>query len=277
MPTVVGGVTVRNTGKIITPDTRLCTLVYAPSGYGKTTLGATLDVFTKKYRGKPTLFVACEAAEGGGTMSIEDYKVDYVRPDNLDQMRALVAALLTDSTYGGVVLDSASEVVRRFIQPYSLKFPAKVKDPRRDAGVPVRDDYQTMGEEMRRLLNQFICLTAESLDPRFRKDLMVTALLKEKTDDSGNLVRIGPDLPGALSEAATAMFQTVGTIRVKSVATQDPATKKVTRTTSRVLATSADGVWVLKDRTRRFPVDCEPNFVEIYEKGWLPTFEAVAA
>jgi hypothetical protein len=249
-------------------------LVYALGKYGKTTFGATLDKLCKDTLGKPALFVACEAGKGGGTMSIQEFGVDVVIPQSLNELRAIITSLVGDQNYGGVVLDSSTEVVNRFIKPYALKFPSKMRDPRREAGVPARDDYQTMGEEMRKLLNSLIALTCNP-DPKLCKHLIVTALLKERTDDNGNIIKIHPDLPGAMADTATAMFQTVGTIKVKTRVVRGEDNKPC-RVNDRVLVTEGDGVMVLGDRTHCFPAEGPLDMSVIWEKYWVPRFTTAA-
>lgn len=268
----LGGVEVQNTNFLITPSTRLCVLCFAPSGFGKTTLGATLDKLTKEFLKKPTLFIAVEAGEGGGTMSLEGLGVDFVRPDNLNAFEQILAALSTDTTYGGVVLDSASEHVKRFIQPYALTFPSREKMETRKAGVPERSDYQTMGEKIRQHFNQLINLTTHP-NEQVRKHLLVTALEKDRTDDRGTLISIQPDLPGAMAGTATAMFQTVLSIVIKPQVVPDPmkpgATKRIN---TRVLISDSDGLRQTKDRTRLFPNNSEPDLAKIYREHWTKKF-----
>lgn len=265
------GLTVRNTSTLFTPDTRLCVLCYAPTKYGKTTLCATLDELTKKHLGKPTLGIAVEAGEGGGTASIEAAGVDFITPTNFNEFNAVIASLASDTTYGGVFLDSASEYVKRFLQPYALKFPTKGAPPAtRVTGVPARDDYQTMGEQARIHFNQLINLTTHP-NLNIRKHLLVTALSKEKTDDNNTITAIQPDLPGAMSASASAMFQTVCTIKIKSMVEKSPEGKPIRRT-ARVLSTEGDGIRVCGDRTHRFPPECEPNLCKIWEEYWIPSF-----
>ncbi len=276
MPESLGGVPVRNTANLITPDTKICVLVYAPGKFGKTTLGATLDKLTREVLGKPSIFVAVEAADGGGTMSIQDFGVDFVQPTSLSELRAVAAGLETDTKYGGVILDNSTEVVKQFVQPYALKFASKMKDPRREAGVPARDDYQTMGEEMRKLLNRFVRLSAHP-DLRIRKHLVVTALLKEKLDEDGKVViRIQPDLPGAMADAATAMFQTVATIKIREKIVRG-ADNKPMRTYERVLTTEGTGVWILGDRTHCFPAEGPLDLAAVWKDGFVPRFGQGAA
>ena len=101
MSNTLAGLTVRSTRDLINPETRFCMMLWAYAKRGKTTFGKSMDAFTKKYMGKPTLFIAVEAGEGGGTMSIQDAEIDYVCPTTMDEFNKLVAALGSDSTYGG--------------------------------------------------------------------------------------------------------------------------------------------------------------------------------
>lgn len=268
----IGELEVRNTADIINPNTRLCGLVFAAGGFGKTTFGATLDKMTKKFMNKPTVFIAVEAGEGGGTMSIQDFGVDYVIPSSIDDMERVIAGLSSDTTYGGVVLDSCTEYVKRFVQPYALKFPSRERLETRNAGVPERSDYQTMGEKLRQQINRLINLTVHP-DLNIRKHLLVTALEREKTDKDGNPIYIQPDLPGAMASTAVAMFQTVMSIGLRAKVVQDPVTKKTGRVLERVLLCQGDGIRQVKDRTNMFPNNGPVDLAEIWERHWLPRLE----
>jgi len=266
----IGGIQIKNTAHLINTDTRVCMMVYATPKTGKTTLSSTLNKLTLKHLGKPTLFVAVEAGEGGGTMSIQDAGVDYVCPANYNDFQALLVALQTDTTYGGIVLDSSTEYVNRYLKPYALNFPSREKIPTRAAGVPERSDYQTMGEKARSDFNTLINLTTHP-NMNIRKHLIVTALERVKESD-GKIVAIQPDLPGAMSSSATAMFQTVGQIAIRGKVQKNPTTGQNERVQERVLVTGGDGVRVVGDRTHILPAECqEMDMLEIWEKYWLPT------
>ena len=273
--TTLAGLPIRSTRDLINPETRICMMIWAYAKRGKSTFGATLDAFTKKYMGKPTLFIAVEAGEGGGTMSIQDQEIDYVTPTTMDDLNKIIASLGSDTTYGGVVLDSASEYVNRFLKPYALKFPYTKGSPpaTRLAGVPEQGDYQTMGERARSDFNQLINLTTNP-DPKIRKHLLVTALEMEKKDRDGNVLRIGPALPGAMMEGSTSMFQTVGTIELRTEVGKD-ANGKPTRTTLRTLVTDAteENKKILGDRTKCIRSSMPLDFVQIWEQGFVPRFK----
>lgn len=277
--TSLGGIAVKNTKHLINPDTKICMMLWAHPKRGKTTFASTLDAMTKKHFGRPTLIVAVEAGEGGGTMSIQDSDVDYICPTSMEELNKIIAALANDTKYAGVILDSATEYVNRFLKPYALKFPYTKGSPSatRLQGVPEQGDYQTMGERARMDFNALINLTSHS-DPKIRKHLLVTATEKEKTDrTTGAITRIGPDLPGAMAEAATAMFQTVGTIELRTRVEPDPTDpsgKRTRRVTERILVTDAteEGKKIVGDRTKCIKSGMPLDFVEIWEQGFVPRF-----
>jgi hypothetical protein len=259
---------IHNTRDVINENTKICALVYARAKFGKTTMASTLDAMTKKFFGKPSLYIAVEAGEGGGTMSVREMEVDYVSPNTEEEMSEVLAGLASDKYYGGVILDSSSEYARRILQPYAMRLPSRERQPQRLLGVPDRGDYQTMGEAARKTFNSLVALTvAENYE--IRKHLVVTALYKERQDDDGNLVKIHPDLPGAMADTATAMFQTVGTLELKA-RVQRGEDGKPQRTLERVFVTEADGVKVIGDRTHLFPKEGPADFVELWERYWVP-------
>ena len=274
----IGNCTVKSTKNLLNESTRLCALLYAPAKFGKTELASSLDEFTRKYRGKPTLFIASEVAEGGGTMTLNNKDIDYVMPSNWNDMETLLASLATNEYYGGIVLDNASDYVSRIVKPHALAFPAKERETgARTVGVPVRSDYQVMGECTRTQLNRLINLTNENTPERYRKDLIVTALQREKTDEQGNLQGIVPDLPGALADSVTAMFQSVLSIGVKQkvIKNADGSSKRLS---TRILYSAVDpmrrtddrmGIFKAAHETTLTSEDGKPlGLVPIYER-WL--------
>lgn len=273
----VGGIQVRNTKNLIGPNTKICSMIYAPAKRGKTVFGATLNKLTMKYGGKPTLFIAMEPSDGGGTMSLRDEDIEYVMPSTMEELSRIVAGLASDTRYGGVVFDSATEYVNRFLKPYSLAFPMTkgTPAPQRKAGVPDQTDYQTMGEQLRIDFNKLLNLTVHP-DLKIRKHLLVTALEKEKyTRDGKELVSIQPDLPGAMASVATSMFQTVGCIELRTKITPDPAKPGATRREIiRQLLTEAseENKRIVGDRTGCIPTGSPLDWLEIYERCWVPRF-----
>ena len=279
-----GGLVVHSTKEVFGPNTKICMMLYQAAKRGKTTLAASLDKITRKYDNKPTLFVSMEASDGGGTLSLKDLDIDYVQPTTRLELDSIVAALQNDTHYGGVVIDSASEYVKRFLQPFALQntFLGADHYPTRAYGVPARNDYQFMGEVGRIFFNRLIQMTA-ARDLNKRKHLIVTALIKERTDDRGAIIRVGPDLPGAMSDSATAMFQTVAQVGVRVKLAPDPSNPKAKRRIhERFLRVKPTGPEILDDRTGVFPHGFsltddsgQPIGLDvIYEKYWLPAVEA---
>lgn len=276
----IAGLEIRNTKDILNKDTRMCHLVYAAGKRGKTTLAASLDEFTRKTLGKPTLFAAVEPADGGGTASVQEFGVDYVMPRDHGEMDKLIAALQADTHYGGVVLDNGSDYVKNMVQPYALKFPSRERQAVREMGVPDRGDYQSMGEFLRQQLIRLINLTKHP-DLNIRKHFVMTALLREKTDNEGNVVAIQPDLPGAMSSTATAMFQTVSCVEIKRKVGPDPSNPKVTKAINqRMLVSDGTAVKILGDRFKVFPAEYAlttddgkyKGYLQIWEELWVPRF-----
>jgi hypothetical protein len=271
----LAGLEVRNTANLITPDTKICSLCFAPGGFGKTTFGASLDKMTKRFFNKPSLIIGVEAGEGGGTMSIQDFGVDFVTPTTRDEALKLFATLHTDTKYGGIVLDSSSEYIHRFLKPIALKFEDKEKTATRSTGTPARQDYQVMGEMMRSDLNMLINLTTHP-NLNVRKHLFVTALQKDKLNPKGDPLSIHPDLAGAMADVAIALFQTTCSLAIEPQSSRD-ATGKITKWNARVLLTDGNGVLKVKDRTKCIPDRCEPDWEKIWEKYFIPRFEKSAA
>jgi AAA domain-containing protein len=277
----LGGVKLHNTADLLNEHTKLCLLLYAGPKFGKTTVAASMDAMTRKFFGKPTLFIAVEPADGGGTMSIQHLGVDFVMPNSWSEFTSVIASLASDKTYGGVVLDNVTDLVKRFIMPYCIAMPyekaGKGGPPAtRALGVPAQGDYQTAAEVLRTKLNELMNLT-RARDTSVRKHLAVVALEKNKTDRDGNLIRIQPDLPGAMAEDASAMFNTIASIAIKTTVEpldQNNPKAGTHRVSNRILVTEGDGVKILGDRMKAFPKEGPTDLCEVWEKHFLPRIEA---
>jgi hypothetical protein len=252
-------------------------LVQARPKFGKSTFAATLNEFTKAHMGKEVLFIATERAEGGGTTSIQDMDVPFVQPRNYQELQAILASLQTDTTYGGVVLDNATDMVNWIIKPHALTFPTRgAPPPTRATGVAARDDYQVMGELTRQTLNQLINVT-KATNPAQRKHLIVTVLERERQDE-GVVTAIQPDLPGQMADNAAAMFELYCGIEIANTVKPDPANPKATiRVSERVFSTKGDGKRQLADRYKIFPERGPANLKTLMEEYWLPKVAQVEA
>lgn len=273
----IGNLEIRNTAELLGPWTRLCACMWAQPKFGKTFWASGLDKVTRRWYNGKTLFIAVEAADGGGTMSIRGAGIDYVEPTSFSEFQGIVSALQSDSTYSGVVLDNASDLVKRYIQPEALKLPYEKGAPpaSRMKGVPAQGDYQTMGEMLRTELNKLVNLTKQSTPEKQRKHLIVTALQYEKTNRKGDeTISIGPALPGQMADTASAMFQTMLTIEVEPRVVVNPNNAKETiRQYERVVVSQADGKKILGDRLALFPARGTFDLEKFWAEVWLPATE----
>jgi hypothetical protein len=265
----LAGIPVRNTSNLITKDTKICSLCFAGPGFGKTTLSATLDKMTKRFFGKPTLIIAVEAGEGGGTMSIQEAGVDFVTPTSMSELRMVIASLQADTIYGGVVLDSGTEYAKSLAKKTALKMPSKDKSPAasRAEGVPDQGDYNVLGEMIREDFHQLIKLTCHP-NLNVRKHLMVTALVKEQQDrKTQDIISVHPDLPGHMGQGSPALFQTSMSMVIQAKVMDGK------RINQRVLLTQGNNVLKVRDRTGCVPDKCEADWEKIWEKYWIPRIE----
>ena len=179
---------------------------------------------------------------------------------------------------GEVVLDSATEMVKKFVKPKALAFPARDKGPvqgqLRTAGVAGRSDYQVMGELTRQVFQSLLNMSAMA-DPGLKKHIIVTATDRTMENDAGIVTFIGPELPGAMAASAAAMFQISATITLKTSVIGGQ------RVTKRFLSTDTQGPEALKDRFNVFPkegVQLKANLedtsgmdlCEMWERFWIP-------
>lgn len=277
----IGKIPVLNTRNIVGPTTMMNGLVYNPPKWGKTTFVGSMDRMTRRFGGKPSLFVAIELGDGGGTASIQSLGVDYVMPTDIGELDSVILELSRDTKYGGVILDSSTAMVHQFMKPKALSFPnTRDKDPRRPAGVPGRSDYQTIGELTRQRLQSLVNLTmvykldkgVRVPDMDRRKHLFITALERTTIDeDSSEIKQIGPDLPGALMDTISSVVQTVGYLTIKKVVIPDPSNPKLTTNVlKRTFCVRQDGKRIAGDRFGLLPDESEPDLEIMYEKYWLP-------
>lgn len=265
----LAGLPIRRTSNIINPNTRICAMVYGPPKVGKTTMAATMHEWCMKEYGKPALVIPFEATDGGGVSAIQAFDVPWVQPTNLKETEAILRALQTDETYAAIIIDNLSDLVKNIIQPYALTFPSRENVPTRTAGVPERSDYQTIGEKTRSVLN--LCIALTKSDPRYRKHLIVNALQEDHRDSSGNLDRVGPDLPGALAKSGPALFELLASIEVATKAVPSPDNpKQMVRQKVYTFNTSADGVRMSGDRYNVFPATAPANWNDLMDKYWKP-------
>ncbi len=224
---------VRNTKDLVKPENyNWKVLLVAPPGIGKTTwVGTAPDVG----------IAACETGEGGGTLSIVKAGVDFVEPKNFADFRSICYdTFVPFQKKRAVALDSLTYMTRSFIKEHVLTaFPAKNprEAMRRQAGIPSGFDFGEIAELTRNLLNALL---------NQKKHIIVTVLAKSEKDDNGIVVGIKPDLPGALADAAAAMFDSVVFLKARKIL-KDPRDPR-SAYMQRFFITQTDGVHLAKDR-----------------------------
>lgn len=224
---------VRNTKDLIKPSSyNWKVLIVAPTGIGKTTWVSTApDVG----------IAACETGEGGGTLSIVKAGVDFVEPRTFTDFRSICYDTFAPfQKKRTIALDSLSYMCKTFIKDHVLSsFPARNprEAMRRQAGVPVGFDFGEISEVTRNLLNALL---------NQKKHVIVTTLAKSEKDENGVVIGVKPDLPGALADAAAAMFDSVMYLKVRKLL-RDPRDPK-SAYLQRYFITQADGTHLAKDR-----------------------------
>ena len=234
---------------LISPEKfRAKILLFALPGFGKTEFLGTAC---------PGIGIAaCETGQGNGLLTIADRDPDCVFPESVAELKLLpevIAAGRLFADKGAVGLDSLSYMAHSFIKKEALRIKRTkgVDSGKRAAGVPELDDYGTMGN-----------LTRDILDPilRLDKHVLVTATLKikePKEDEPGGILLIGPDLPGAMFTGSAAMFDVVMCGRSRTYL-KDPKDAK-SRVTDRYWLTYGDANYLVKCR-------CNSNGVPLLEK-----------
>lgn len=209
---------VRNSLEYLNPDTfRIVALVYGLPGTGKTSWIGTLPP-------KETIIAACETGLGKGALSIADRGFDVCEPDSLVELEEFCRGKVGENKKA-LVLDSLSAMYKTFIKDAALKIPRRMgESDKRKMGIPELDDYGTIGEMTRKLLNILISSNPD-------KHIIVTATEKydrpNENDPPGTESLIGPDLAGQMFLGSPAMFDFVFRLRTRPKLRdpKDPKTK----------------------------------------------------
>jgi hypothetical protein len=228
----------RNTRELMDPKLfKFKCLIYAPPGFGKT------DWAWEKSMDPGG--IACETGEGNGLLTVAERELPFGVPTTYQDFQAFCGGQYFKGNTT-LVCDGASEAVRTLIKDYALTLPnprASSEQARRSAGIPVGNDYQSMAELMRRELRKLLSQP---------KSIIVTALERVdkpgENDPPGTPTYVGPDLPGQLLLACTAMFDFVFRLRVRSLL-RDPKDAK-SRYLQRYLMTEAHDIAIGKCRSQ---------------------------
>lgn len=236
-------------------------LIYGLPGSGKTSWVGTLDPET-------TGIAACETGNGNGVLTIADRGFDFVAPDNLVELEKFCKGEVFPDKKA-LVLDSLSAMAKTLIKDAALRIPRRGgESDKRKLGIPELDDYGSIGEMTRRVINMLI-----QANPT--KHIIVTALEKydrpNENDAPGTESLIGPDLAGQMFLGAPAMFDFVLRLRTRP-RLKNPADAK-TRFSERYFITQQESGVIAKCRgnTRGTPLlDKEEIFDQSNGAGGFP-------
>lgn len=215
---------IKNSKNLIDPaNLKLKILVFGNSGLGKTSFLGTV----------PGIGIAAiETGIGSGLASIADLGVDYVTPENYNEVKDVCEGKVFKD-HPAIGIDSLTAMERRIIKDKALSLPrTRGESLKRQIGIPELDDYGSMAELTTARLEDLI-----NLD----KHIIVTALEKVKQPDENGkgVFAIGPDLPGSMFTAAPGMFDIVLRLRARTKLA-DPKDAK-SKYVERYFETAADG------------------------------------
>lgn len=227
----------QNTRELVAPDKlRLKILIYGFPGSGKTTFLASSNNPEKNLR---LLTGSCETGHGRGLLSVAYAGFDFCELNNYAEFEEFCTGV-PGKGYDVIGLDSLSWANKTFVKDKALSMPrAKGESQKRALGIPEIDDYGTMGELSRKLIQRLIDQP---------QHVVVTAGLRiDRPDaDNGGETLVGPDLPGQMFLGSTAMFDLVLCMRTRSVL-RDPRDAK-SRYTERYFVTENTGGILAKNR-----------------------------
>jgi len=180
-------------------------LLYGLPGSGKTQWIGTCPP-------EETGIAACETGVGKGLLTIADLGFECCEPENLNELEKFCRGDVFPSKRI-LVLDSLSSMAKTFVKDAALAIPRKQgESPKRKLGIPELDDYGSIGEMTRKLIN-ILCQANPT------KHIIVTATEKydrpNENDPPGTESLIGPDLAGQMFLGAPAMFDFVLRLRTR--------------------------------------------------------------
>jgi hypothetical protein len=226
---------IQNTRELVAPDKlRLKILIYGFPGAGKTCFLSTANSPEHKM-----LVGSCETGHGRGLLSVASAGFDFTELNSYNDFETFCSGV-DAKPYGAIGLDSLSWANKTFVKDKALSLPrSKGESQKRALGVPEIDDYGTMGELSRKLIQKLIDQP---------QHVIVTSTLRvDKPDaDNGGETLVGPDLPGQMFLGSTAMFDLVLCLRTRSVL-RDPRDAK-SRYTERYFLTENTGGILAKNR-----------------------------
>lgn len=219
-------------------------LLYSLPGCGKTTWIGTCPADV-------TGIAACETGNGSGLLSIADKGFECVEPESLSELEKFCSGQVFP-TKKILVLDSLTAMAKTLIKDAALKIPRRGGDSdKRKLGIPELDDYGSIGEMTRKIINILI-----SANPT--KHIIVTATEKydrpNENDPPGTESLIGPDLAGQMFLGAPAMFDFVLRLRTRPKL-RNPVDAK-SRYTERYFITGSEQGVIAKCRSNSHGASC---------------------
>lgn len=236
-PRSLGGLPLR---KAIDRPPNINFLVFAESGWGKTTLAGSADAVPAMRK------VVVLDFEGGDMSLAHSYPdVEIVPIKRWVQVQAVYDELYAGGhDYGTIVVDSLTEIQK--LNMYHIMGRVIDENPNREEDVPSMREWGINLEQMRKFVRAFRDLPV---------NVIFTALvMEEKNQRTGQVVK-KPSLSGKLKNEVAAFLDVVGYGYMKSV---DGEMKRLllTRNTDEIIA---------KDRTGRIPeVVVEPNMIQLH-------------
>ncbi len=187
----------------------------------------------------------------GGTLTLRHMKgIDIVKANTLQTVNDTINTLANDASgyYKTFILDSITEL-QKLDMAWVMEEQRK-KKPETDVDVPSQREWGKSGNHMRNIL-------------RAARDLpmhvIVTALEAHEQDDTTNITRYFPSIPGKLRGEIPGFFDIVGRLEAKAVPGKMGEINRTLQTakTARVIA---------KDRTGVLPALIEnPTIPDMWE------------
>lgn len=241
-------ITIRNTKDLVSPGKlKLKVLLYAPSGFGKTSWAASAP--------NPG-FCSAETGHGGGILSASGKGIDFFEPKSYSDVE-LFANGDVFKDKDTLVLDGMSYLTQTLVRDEALTIPRKGgESPKRAKGILELDDFGVLAELERRVLARMLSQDSHTI---------VTCLQDyyEPPQDGKPEKLGGPSLPGQMRLGSSAMFDIVLRMGTRS-ALRNPKDAS-SRYVQRYLQTEADGRYAAKCRLQNGAKQLFPSEV-IYDK-----------
>lgn len=241
-PTTLGGLRVRK-ASARPPNVNM--LVFAESGWGKTTLAGSADAVPAMRK-----VVALDFEGGDLSLSHSYPNVDVLRiSDWMDCQRVYEELFAGGHEYGTVIIDSLTEIQKLCM--YYVMGTVVDEHPERDENVPSIREWGINLELMRKFVRAMRDLPL---------NVIFTALVVEDRNQRTGLVTKKPSLSGKLKNEVAAFLDVVAYGYIKEMSENNETVQK------RLLLTQSTDEIIAKDRTGKLPqVVVEPTMEILYD------------